>query len=315
MNIFIATFAALLVASMIVGGTGASYKELNNYLIEKVNNDEVAANMAAANKWLEEQQNVKQSFLSKSPVGDLKKFTALQQVIDDTKCDRSAYDIMRPNEEAVGLRKLLEDGQVIRRVDKVIYSIFEEHAKKCALVYPVVYRQKRQLLEQSKCAQVERLGQTIMGWDKYFASVRYHAYFFEPRGLLDRYIKITRTVRDFANKGVFYEVLLHNAKDDPNFKYTQRIPDEHSGKAVVHKDQLKELARKHLIEPCQFYVDELGPDVFTPARFELSIYSRPDSRDRDFYLSWSYYQLCRRVVKDERAVYDYVIASATKAKV
>lgn len=61
MRRIIATLIVTLsVFSLAIGGFEAGYKQLNNYLVENVANDDVASNMKAAIEWLQEQQNVKQ---------------------------------------------------------------------------------------------------------------------------------------------------------------------------------------------------------------------------------------------------------------
>lgn len=314
MKFYFATLATLLIASVAVRGTGLGYKQLNNYLIQQVNNDEVAPNMEAANKWIQGKRSIKLTFLSKSPIRDFKKFVSLQQVIEDTECDRSVYEIMRQNVEAVGLHRLIEYNSVIRRVDKVMLSILTEHARRCALVYPVTYRKKLEQLDKSKYKHVENLGQSVMKVDKFYTTSRYHAIFYLPSSLFDRYIKNTVTVRGFIRESIFYDVLLSNAENDPNFKYARTIPSEQTGRIDIHKDKLKELAKKYLVEPCQYYVNQMGPDLFIPARFEAPVYVNLDHAFADFYRGWSYYEMCKALVSDERAVYDYVIKSAASAR-
>lgn len=166
MRSFTILMATLVIASLGTGSTRALYRRINNYLVEKVKSDDVGANLEAASKWLEEQENIKQSFLTRTPIEDLKKFTALQQVVEDTTCDHMAYDIMSANEKAVGSQVLLGSRQTLRRVDKVMLEIFENHAKRCWDVYPVTYRTMKLELDAVLFERAKKLAQTVIEADK-----------------------------------------------------------------------------------------------------------------------------------------------------
>lgn len=139
--------AVLVLASLATGTTQASYGRLNSYLIARVNDDDVGSNIEAASRWLKEQSSRRLPFLSPAPVPDLEKFTALKRVIDDTKCDQAAYEIMRANEDAVGLNRLVTNEMVTRRVDKVMLEIFKNHAERCSTNYPIIWREKKDRLD------------------------------------------------------------------------------------------------------------------------------------------------------------------------
>lgn len=314
MSFRIATFAALLVIAIEIRQIEAGYNRLNKYLIEKVHSDEAAPNMEAAIRWLQEQKDVKLPLFSTEPIRDLKKFTALQQVIEDTGCDMSSQKIIQQNEEAVGLYKLIEDRHVTRRVDKVMLSIFRAHARRCAQVHLAVYHKKIKQLDKSKYEKVDNLGQMVMNMDKFYSGTDGY-YFYRNYALFDRYVEKIPKVQSFVRPGVFHTALESNAESDPDIKYTRRVPDEQTGRYVVHRDKLRELVREHLIEPCRYYVDELGPEIFIPERLKIPIQSKLLDGENGFYRDWSYFMICSAVVSDERAVHDYVFKSANEARI
>lgn len=304
--------ASFMVASIAIRNTEAGYDKLNEYLVTKVvDNDEVEANMEAASKWLADQNKVRLKFITRAPIDDLKKFTALQQVIADTRCDRRAYEIMRPNEKAVGLHKKKDYKEVVRRVDKVMLSIFKSHAEKCLSTYRQVYRTKMEQLDEEVRKQVERLAEAIIRANGY-TGPWYVAT--DPSNLINRYIRYHLTVRSFAGVDkALYRALIDNTEGDPDAKYTQRVADEQSDKRTIHEGKIKELIGKHLIEPCRLYEAEMGPDVFIPGEFEARVYNKVDNSDRDYYLGWSYFKICRALIADESAVFDEVVGAANAA--
>lgn len=311
MRSYSALVATVLVASILISKAEARFGRINTYLVEKVTSDDVSANMEAASKWLEEQVGAKQSILSTTPVSDLKKFTALQQVINDVQCHRAAYEILRENMDAVGLSDLIRDRQVIRRVDKVILKIYQDHARRCAKVFLEMYRTKRSSLNKEMFELAKTIAKTVMEADRFMLSMEESYSFYHPIDMFYRYIRYYPNLKSFARQTVLLDALRSNAKNDPDSKYTRAVPDERTGKAVVHKDKLRELTKKYLIEPCQYLDKELGPDLFVPARFDLQAYSDIGNEEGYYYLGWSYYMICQALTRNERAVYDNVIKSVT----
>lgn len=301
--------AILAIASLAISGAEARYGRINTYLVEKVTSDDAAANLKAASEWLALQSSTKQSFLSTTPISDLKLFTALQQVLEDTKCDRASYNIMVENEEAVGLHKLIRNREVIRRVDKVLLDIFKDHAKKCAKVYPLTYRVIKNQLDRELSKRALNVARTIMEKDMFMLPMNEKLFFYSPLSIFYRYIRNYPSIESltYGVKSALVDALRSSAKNDPDVKYTRKVPNELTGKKVVHEDKIKELTKKYLVEPCQYIVDELGPNVFIPARFDVHVYFKTDEKEEEYYRGWANFMLCQAIVKNERAVYDNVV--------
>lgn len=300
----VAQILIIVIVSMTLGGAEAGYKRLNDYLTNKVSSEDVAENMEAAFKWLEDPEVVTCSFSLKIPIKDLKKFTSLQRVLKDTKCDHTAYEIMHSNEEEVQLHKLIDEGKVHRRVDKIILKIFEIHAMRCKRVYPITYRIKRDQLSEVVFQRVKSLTTMLMEVD---ASVLTRHFHYEPSNLFLVYILHPPTISRYTGLNILHNALLYSAQSDPNIMYAQKVTDQRSGKEIVHKDKLRQLVKKHLIEPCQHYVNRFGPDLFIPARFEARAYSEIDNHDALYYLSWSNFMICQAITRNEVTVYNDVI--------
>lgn len=294
------------VVAVAISDAQARYGRLNSYLIEEVPNDEVDLNLKAARKWLEEQQDMRLSFLSRVPTSDLKKFTALQQVIEDTKCDQTAYDIGRANLEAADLRR-----DSIRRVDKVILKIFEDHARRCMKVYPSRYRAKKAQLDQQLLERIEQIAGTAVRLDLFTPRYGRRYTVIYPYHLFSFYIKNRLTARRLPDIIHILETgLAYNSLGDPDVKYLQKFQDD-SGKQVIHRDKIEALIRRHLIEPCQQYEAAMGPDLFIPAEFDVGFHYELDD-DRDYYMSWSYFTICRALTSDKSGVLDELISTVAR---
>lgn len=292
MNFYITTVAILSVG-LTVRETEGSYKGLNDYLVKNVDSDEVGPNMEAAIGWLQEQQSVGQTNLR-----EMNMFTALQQVMEDSKCGREAFEIKRENEQSVNLHKLLEHERVLRRVEKVMAKIFKDHARRCSKVYLDRYRAKTRELSPY-FAQVENISRPIM-------NVEIH----NPVTLFFEYLDYRPTLRSFANDNAVVQALVSNAREDPDFKNGLETMNARTGKASVNYENLKQLANKYLIEPCLRFMDDFGPDVFVPARFDCEDYLEVDKKEQEYFLGWSYYLICQAYTNNKKAVFDSVARSA-----
>lgn len=131
----------------------------------------------------------------------------------------------------------------------------------------------------------------------------------QPTSLLylQRYIKQYPTIEGATPRYALPEALKSNAQNDSDYKYLRRVLDEKTGRYTFHKDKIRGLFKKYLVEPCKHVVDFLGPDLFTPARFDITFYSEVDHELDDYYLDWSCFSICQALIKDEKALYHDVI--------
>lgn len=309
-NILVTLFATVSIATR--GLEACSFKRLNDYLVANVRNDDPDSNMEAALIWLQKQEGVKRSFFSRAPIDDLMKFTALKQVMDDDKCDHAAHEIMRTNEEAVSLHKKVHDRKY-RRVDKVMLDIFHDHAMRCSSVYPDRYTALRKQVDGEVYRRVEYLSELVVDAHREtltFPDDRAH---FEPDFYFYQYVLVHPSIRSFRRANILLEALKHLAESDPNIKYLRKVRDERKGREIIDKDKIKELVRKHLIEPCQQYEAVMEPDLFGPASFDLDVYYLLNEDNKDYYVDWSYYMICRALTRDEQAVSADVIKSVAES--
>lgn len=290
----------LVVALQATSGIEAGYKRLNEYLSKKVPSDEISPNMEAANRWLEEQACSKCSLLRMAPVADLRKFTALQQVIGDTECDYTTYTIMRENEKAIGLLKLKLNGEVSRRVDRVMLDIFNSHAKKCLKVYPAAYRARRPHVSKQVLKRVEIIARAIMEADSHEIL---------PSRLWSNWIKHDPSVRYFQPEHI-HAALMANAVDDPNQRFARESSKDQLGKAVINRDKIRGLVKEHLLEPCWNYMADFS-DIFIPAKFDSRVHFALDNSSVDYYWAWAYFTICQELTA-ESAVVEYLVKLAVE---
>lgn len=295
---------ALMVASLAIEDADAGYKAINNYLIAKVPDEEVGSNMKAAYGWLRDLEKAKFSILSRNTIKDLKKFTSLQQVIDDTRCDRKAFEIMRDNQWTAAFN-------LVKRVNRVIDKILREHAIKCSGVYPPVFRTKKEEFGPDAFERVRVIGASLMEADKTKAEKQDGGEkkpFDDLDNIRDLYAFERYKITDPGNGQALLKALKVNAKGKINSIY---MTDVNLGKKVVYKSGLIELVGRHLVLPCEEYVDMFGADIFMPARLEAYYYlPKPEQANSDFYYGWAYFTICKSLIENESAVINDMINSA-----
>lgn len=94
----------------------AGYGRLNKYLVDNVDDDSVESNLDAATEWLREGER----WFHNTPRGDIVQFIDLKDLVDQNKCDERSYNIMLNNVVATDLLSLMENKNVVRRVDRVV---------------------------------------------------------------------------------------------------------------------------------------------------------------------------------------------------
>lgn len=310
-TILVATF---VLATLAFQNVHAGYTRINNYLVANVKkNDEIGPNMEAAIEWLNQPEGRKPMLLSSKPVSDLKKFAALQQVLDDTNCDDAAYEIMRINEKAVGLKNLEALGLVTRRVDKVMLKIFKDHAERCHEIYPVKYHTRERLFDVETEERVVQLANTLMEEDRHRDYISSNE-FYRAENLFNVFMKKPVSISRYIGEDLLKAALVANVGDDRNVNFLQKRLDKRTGKAVIYKDRVKELVHKYLIEPCKLFTRDLGSDLFIPASFDASFDSQVYDSEVEYYLNWSYFRICQSVIENEPAVLSDVLTSINRGK-
>lgn len=235
-------FKEILLVSFAIAFTAidkseATYGCINQYLIKHVDTDNVAPNMEAASEWLNERAG---SFLSAVLINHLKKFTALQQVVGDTKCDQTSYEIMGENAYEVDLFKLIETDQIGRRVDTVILKILRDHARGCLEVYREKNRTREGQLDETVFGSVEKLSKWIIDVNNFSRTS-------SPSKILDKYIKNHETIRSFGDIDTMYNLLKYSASKDAEAKCMRKVADEHTGKRAINKAKLNSLVQRYLL--------------------------------------------------------------------
>lgn len=306
----VALLFALAVIVVAIGSTGADYARLNRYLTSKVDSDEVGSNLAAAASLLKSIRGRHLSHMPGVPATDLKDFTALQQVIEDNKCDGSVDDILRANEATIRPEHVYKkDGRHFRResrrVDRVVTAIVSDYAVKCEKVRLGQYQARKARLDRRVTQQVDAIAKAIMEGER---AGKDETEFYQPESLFDKFIRPYRAWLGSNNsKLALVSALATNAHDESDVKLLDKKADEIKGDEDA-RDAIKHLIEKYLFKPCRHYIVEMGSGLFVPARHSIRVFETVYNRnDLEYYMGWSKFRICEQVIGDKVIVFSHVL--------
>lgn len=307
----IASLVTFVIASVAIDTMEAGYGRINRYLVARVDTDEAEPNMESALEWFNEQKGKRTSFLSTVPMSDLKRFTALQQVMDHAKCNGRDYEILNSNDKAVGLTESVYHERALRRIDKVILEIFKDHARKCYGIYLENYNEKKRALKGPAAEYVVNLAHSILEKNRLKTPINVY---YSSSFLFSRYIARGFKIADATGRDCLRTAIISNAQGDPDVQCLQSRLDGRDSVKAAHREDIKKLVEKYLIAPCKPFVAELGPDLFTPATLDFKFYHELEQSNRNFYFTWVSFILCRTITENEKLVLADVISSVERGQ-
>lgn len=285
-----------------------TYLGINQELIKRVpTNTNAAANMKAALEWLDEETKNGTPVLRKSLVEALRQFNALERLKGDEKCTKNAYAILVKNDRATNGRAHghFEKLGALRRIENVVYQYSVEHAISCYHVYPQLFETKRAQMDQVQLQRVEKFLEDLIN-----KSLRLsRSFFFFPsiKNVVTPSYQLIREITSISGKAsgfVAYDMLKRFAKNDKDRIYLARVVDEQTTKVIINREKVAQLFKKYLVEPCEYYMSELGPEVFIPARYNAIMLAKEDRYNPDEYPEFVdgtvYFRLCKHLITHDQ---------------
>lgn len=260
-----------------------SFKKISDYLTEHVDTDDIEPNLKAAREWLTKDLEDKPD-VDERLVDALKLFISLEDTSNGEKCDRSGHDILFNN--LLATEQCGRGRQTEYRTDRIVYKFLHDHAKRCLNKYPVSFESIYSKMDRAKRSQVEFF---LNDWNlKEFLGVSLNRHLF--------YLSLVRNRDRIQGKKaarMAYDVIYALSTNDKDREYLTQKGVE------GRKEKIGDLFKKYIIEPCKYFVDELGPDVYVPVRFDAMFYHRVNEENFRFYDSWARFRICSYVIDNE----------------
>lgn len=251
-----------------------TFGRVSDYLMERVATNDPQANLASVIERLESRQ-----------VGDLEK-TVLRKILKvagvSDKCDQASYAVLMDNDQ------ITENGQhglrfrkvPTKRIDQLFNFYCTKHAIKCQHIILKNFKAKYPLIDEEVRHRVATWMDAVS--ELHASELKSHE---RPGSQLEQLFNgIIRTkghIREISNVKPAYEAIVSLTKEN-NSKQNQ-LPDA---------SEVNNLFKELLLDSCNNYVQQLGPDVFERANFDLSFHYNLDPEEPEFYHAWSRYQLC-----------------------
>jgi len=291
------------------------YDMINSRLVDEVDSDSPMANLMAALNWLRNSYDNGAPASDADPKGDkqyllaLVQFTSLVKLMvpDNRHCDMIGHDIMKNNELSSGQRLIVPDTEVgpLRRIDSVIRQVAVEHAERCRLEYPKMFKAARDGADNERLANVKSMMDSIIETStrRVFPQIR----FVDPRTILREKAK---GVPDLRGAGQAKAVLnfMKNRTQRTNsgeMKFlVVRSDPRRRGKWIVWEQQVREIFDKYAASSCSHLI-EVGENYLKPALYEEQLFGtrsyRATNEDVAELMIWmQYYRLCARLVNEDR---------------
>lgn len=273
------------------------YNNLERELSVRVPNDDPDMNIKEIDKMIKT-MSPRESSLT---LDDFRLLLTLLQLKSDNQCSKFTRDIFLTNSVKDIIRNASSPGRISqssRRLEKLLNHYSKKHAQDCHDKYLDVLNSKIKTMDKRKLAyltfytdtilnehyDVEEPGKTVENVD----SFELYENFIKPKELAINEIKDGEIAFDVIRT---LDEVYNDQKDANPTSFTPTIEQKISREASNYHDH-------YLVEPCEDYVDELGPSVFEPVALDAEFFQDISRRPRQFYLAWARFSLCSIVVED-----------------
>lgn len=279
------------------------FEKLNEFLLAKTDSSEAEVNF---NLIFEKYKSDSKRWFVKMSSDSMKAkrlFLAMGQITDENRCTLNSYNILIQIDRATCERSSrgLDPEGVARRIEKILLDSALKQKEQCHDAHLRQFREKLASIDREKVKKVETFLEptiTSLTSDKYEFNI--------SKNRVQRlYAIIGEKSLSNSSKNPInaLESLKNLTKDDPNANsILVGINNDAELKETLFKNgKLHKLYSQYLVEPCRYYIEQLGPEVFKVVYFENKFKHTLDEENTDFYESWIRYHLSNLFV----AQYEY----------
>lgn len=269
---------------------------INNLLEQRESSSDASANLRLARIIYDEVLDKRPKPMRK--LNAAKIFLKLASVMKPGfKCTRASYNVLLQNQLATGFSgsKKLEHGQSVRRVDSVLEQVASKHSKECINTH--VNNCKAKLHSFNDKDSLDKV-------DKMFANVGQTS----DTNAAYEFIVSLKSEDEYASKynpvlnaGFVYNTLNELTSNTEDGKFLHPVQNEQNLMIEANRDELANLMKKFMVEPCDRYVSEIK-DVIEPLEFDASWYHEVQVGEIEMYKAWTRYLLCKKLKAKETEI-------------
>lgn len=283
-SLILTVFITILSVVISVHSNYVGYAKINQHLVGRITSDDSYTNMAEAVRWLNDEVK-KNSHNDRILLQSLETFTLLPQLLDDKlKCTAKAAEIIDDNYDYGGV---LRDMISPTRVATIISDYTLRHAKYCYEYIPKETSVKFQKIDSGVRQRVKLITDMCFTDMKFFSSP---------------------IVASEQKSNIIWETLKAASKGDPDEQYLTRVPG-----IAVHPDQIKNLFKRNILEPCRKYNQALNLDGLERLiRLTFADYNMMSEERRQFNVRYEEFLSCKKIISESNQVVDKLIALAAQ---
>lgn len=236
---------------------------------------------------------------------------ALRELDLGNKCNVDSYKILARNDLSTGRRAHVRiglSGSPLRnRVDEIVYYYGLKHALECQTVYPVEFEQRYSELDTKKVHKVET----------FMKKVHHHPFLNWTENNPNRRAELLRSMALFNTLQIGWQSTAESALN--TFQEIE-AESEHQELLIINlrKEKLGNLLEWHIIEPCKYYVDKLGPGLLQSATYDKAVlepgnfYPKLSPSVNKFLVAMDTYRICSQLVGKKSTARDSLLSNLVK---
>lgn len=302
----------LLLASCapdLVAGGCYKYEKIGFHMVDNVEGSDVDDNMDEALKYYHAIKGSSNPF-KKSLIKALATFTSMEMRACDTTCDWTCLETLKVNNDnTCGRMHAPPSAQSYdHRPEKIVGEYMLRHAHNCLPIYPSVLEARLSILDPKMVNAVEtlcsRVRRSQVDGDMLMSGVT-------PEQRTRMWLDIQSVDSDSDGQEAF-NALMWLTQNDPRGGLVVR----NSAIKLAPKQlaDLGDMFNKYIVESCDTYVHKLA-DVFEAAEFDNKMMEQHEwfmPQAAQFYEHWSFYHICKLVVRDRATLLQKMIKYMTE---
>lgn len=285
------------------------YHKINTYLADNVATNDITANMNKAVKWYSEVKSPLKGRVDKALVEALRKFIALSELEMANICNRESFEILTANDDATaGYVQVMRPNEIPdSRVDMIVHYFAVKHASQCHDTYPIELASRLKQLNPELVNRVDKFMGLVIRRSKY--KVLHKDATASERMVSKYFADADPSIRGIDNARLAWRVLKFLAANDQDQMFSSTDQTDEVGKKPVNGKKIKEMFKKYFVDPCQYYVSQLGKDIFLPAKFDAHFFQQVDDSKADFYFAMGKFRLCQSLIdRDQNSLVEDLIS-------
>lgn len=263
--------------------------KLNKYLVESVDSEDPEANLQVIRDALEKEH--KQYYFSSMPIKKFeqfffikgkKLFLALDTIKGDKRCTSYSANILAQLDAAISYQ--LHKQSPVDRVKKILKHYIEKHYEHCQFSYSDRIKNKLETMDKEL---VDRVNTATNPAIAQLMSTTTDSS--QPR--VERLFNVVSqdNISPHLNPDYIIYTLNTLAKDDLKSSSLQVTEDKVGGSSEA---KFKDLFFDYLINPCNYYYNQLNKDIFEQANIHVKYGIKFDKNLEQFYEVWLKHKLC-----------------------